>query len=990
MTRQTLARLVVVSCVLLLPAAAWAQAGSGTIAGVVRDTSGAVLPGVTVEAASPALIEKVRSVITDSQGQYKIVDLRPGLYTVSFTLSGFSTFRRDGIELTTGFTATINADMTVGAVEETITVTGESPIVDTQNVQQQVTIRRDLLDALPTPRRTAQLVTLLPGAQSGGTRFHDVGGVGSDRGEIAIHGQRLDDMTFNFAGMDTRQFSGGSFPHNVHLFQELVVETAAGSAESTTGGVQVNLVPKDGGNHFSGTLAAELTGPSLQADNISQDLRKRGLDRSPSVKRYLDVGGGLGGPVLQDKLWFFAAHRRLDRSQYQQGNYYNKRHGTLFYEPDLSRIAFTHDYSQDYSVRLTWQAAGKHKFAGLHSQHPSCQCAYGILEEGNPFLSPEAAGEHHYNPQFMSMLNYTYPVTNRLLIQADVMRQAYHRTQTRQFGGTDARVTVNDIAVTDLGLNLNYGSRATGYQATPDDRWHERLAVSYVTGSHNFKAGVDLNEFSIGRRTYTDANLINQAISYTFRNQVPVSVTIHNTPRGTYNTATDNGIYAQDQWTIRKLTLNLGLRYAVYDATIPEFHLPAGPWVPARDFPALKGSPHWENLSPRVGAAYDLFGNGRSALKVSLGRYSARNTGAAVDNPAGNQANNATRNWDDTNRNYVPDCVLGPSVPGANGECGALSDLTFGQIRAGNTRFADDAKEGFNRQSYNWQSSVAFQHELRRGLAVNVGYFRTWYGGFLVTDNLAVTQADYDPFCITAPVDPRLPGGGGNQFCGLYDIRPGVFGRVDNLVTQASHYGKQTEIYNGIDVTLNARLRQGVQVQGGLSTGRTTTDNCFVVDSPQQARPGFCDVNRPWTSATDVKFSAVYSLPWNIQTSAIYQNIPGFPIAASLVASNAQVLPSLGRNLGSCRGAAVCNGTVTIDLIPPNTLFEDRIQQLDLRFSRIFRMRGMTRLRGNFDVYNIFNAATLLNENTRYGAQWLQPVQVMGGRLVKFSGQLDF
>jgi hypothetical protein len=315
--------------------------------------------------------------------------------------------------------------------------------------------------------------------------------------------------------------------------------------------------------------------------------------------------------------------------------------------------------------------------------------------------------------------------------------------------------------------------------------------------------------------------------------------------------------------------------------------------------------------------------------------------------------------------------------------------LTFGQIRAGNTRLADDAREGFNRQAYNWQGSASVQHELRPGLGVNVGYFRTWYGGFLATDNQLVTPADYDPFCITVPTDARLPNSG-QQLCGLYDLKPAVFGQVSNLVTQGSHYGKQTEVYNGVDITMNARFAQRGMIQGGLSTGRTTTDNCFVIDSPQQARPGFCHVTRPWVAATDAKFSVVYPLPWDVQTSFIYQNSAGFPIAASYVATNAQVRGSLGRDLGSCRGAAVCNGTVTIDLLPPNTMFEDRIQQLDWRLTRTFQFGGTGRLRGNFDVYNIFNASTILVANTNYGATWLTPAHVMGGRLVKVSAQLDF
>jgi hypothetical protein len=291
-------------------------------------------------------------------------------------------------------------------------------------------------------------------------------------------------------------------------------------------------------------------------------------------------------------------------------------------------------------------------------------------------------------------------------------------------------------------------------------------------------------------------------------------------------------------------------------------------------------------------------------------------------------------------------------------------------------------------------------------VALDVGYFRTWYGGFLILDDQFLTPADYDPYCITAPVDSRLPGSGGNRFCGIYDVKPEQFGQVDNLVTQSSHYGNQTEVFNGVDVTLKARFGQGGQFAGGLSTGRTVTDNCFVVDSPSSVvagtatgntftlttldtRPDFCRISRPWSAATQVKLLAVYPLPWKLQASAIYQDIPGVPIAASRSYNNSEILPSLGRNLAQCRGAATCTANVTLDLIPPNTVFEDRLQQVDLRFSRMFRM-GNIKVRGNVDIYNLLNASAVLNVTTRYGSQWLQPIQIMGGRLFKFSSQLDF
>ena len=1002
--------LVLVSC-FVQPATAWSQAETGNIVGIVTDISGAVLPGVAIEAASPTLIEKVRTTVTDEQGRYRIGDLRPGSYTVTFTLPGFSTLKRESLELTTGFTATVNAELKVGGIDETITVSEQAPMVDVQNIQQQVTITQLTLDALPTPKRPAQLITLIPSANAGGTNFHDVGGVGSDRGFFGVHGQRPDDMTYNVSGMDNRVFSGGGFQFNSHTFQEVVVETAAGSAESTTGGVQINIIPKDGGNRFSGTASIEVTGPGLASDNMNDELRARGLKGAPSVRKYYDVGGGIGGPIKNDKLWFFAAFRREDRSIYQVGNYYNRLQGTLFYEPDLSRRAYNRDYSTDYSVRFTWQAAAKHKMNFSHSQHPACQCIFALLEQVSPVFAPEATAGHHYGPQNLSVFNYTYTATSHLLFEADFGSSQYWRNQKRQ-----PEVSVNDISVTDLGLNLTYGSRRTGYQTLNDLRFHERFGLSYQSGTHNLKIGSDLNQFSQGRKDYNNPDYVNRAMSYTFRDRVPQSVTIYTGPWGPYQKATENNFYAQDQWTIvRRLTLNLGLRYTVYDAFIPAQHLPAGPWVPVRDYPEVKHSPHWQNFNPRLGVAFDLFGDGKTAVKASLSRYSYRNVGVAVDLPVANAAQSTTRSWTDANSNYIPDCDLKDPLP--NGECGKWSDLTFGQNVPGSTHRAEDALRGFNKQSYNWQGSISVQRQLASNMSLNVGYFRTSYGGFLAIDNTLTTAGDYDTYCITAPVDPRLPSNvSGKQFCGNADIKPAKFGQVDNLITQSSHYGHLSDVWDGFDVIYNLRFGRRGNFQGTFSTGREVIDNCLRIDSPAtllaglpptgggntnllpptvDSRPGFCHVSQPWSGGTAFGFNAVYPLPKDIQVSAIYQNKPGFPIRASYVVSDAEVGRSLGRHLSTCpsQTAVTCTQTATIDLIPNNTLYGERIKQLDFRLSRIFRLGETKKLQANFDVYNLFNNSTVLNEQTRYSLQnnqWRNAIQIMGGRLVKLGGQFNF
>lgn len=1016
MNRQTIVRFVIVLSVVLLPSAAWAQAQSGTIAGVVRDTSGAVMPGVTVEAASPALIEKVRSVVTDNQGLYRIVDLRPGSYTVTFTLPGFSTFKREGIELTTSFTAQVNAELTVGTLEETVTVSGETPVVDIQNSRQQTTITRTTLDAIPTTKRIGQYASIIPGATYTNPTFQDVGGNQGEGGQFGLHGQRGGDLSTNVEGLNQNQQALGVFSFNSQALQEVVIETGGMSAEAMTGGVQVNIVSKDGGNRFSGTLSTTYTGPKLQMGNLNDALRARGLTTDISIRKSYDRGGALGGPIKKDKLWFFTAHRWWGASRYIQGSYFNKVQGTLFYEPDLDRVSHNNEYFQDHSLRLTWQVAQKHKIVGAFSHQNNCSCPFGLTGVGGVNAvkpAPESRAPHVYNPQYLPLVSWTYPATNRLLFEAGQSALVLNEDSRRQPG-----VGPNDIRVTDVALNIAYGSDANNntwsgsYTRRFVTKYNSRFAASYITGSHAFKTGFSLQRYNLGRPgRYTDINQINQARSYTFRNRVPVSVTIWAVPFEFLEHTTNLGLFVQDQWTVRKVTLNLGLRYDTLNGAVPAQQLPAGIFVPARDFPAVKNTPNWKNLDPRLGASYDIFGDGKTALKGFLGRY-VPYTVAASSNPAANQAASATRTWDDLafpvgdprRGNYVPDCVLGPSLPDGNGECGALSDRTFGQVRAGNTRFADDALSGFNKQSYNWQGSISVQHELRPGMALNVGYFRTWYGGFLITDNQATTAADYDPYCITLPADSRMPHGG-DRLCGFYDVKPTLFGVTNNLRTQASNYGTRTEVYNGVDLTLTTRFAQGGQFSGGLSVGQTVTDACEIVAKVPETLLGtdtlsagtanswssaqFCHVSRPWSAGAQVKFLVVYRLPWNLQTSATYQNIPGVPITATYPASNAQIAPSLGRNIGSCRGAATCTSNLNTELIAPNTRYEDRLQQMDLRFTRRFQI-GQTTVLGNFDIYNMLNGSAILSQNAGYGSQWLVPYETLGGRLFKFSAQFEF
>ena len=977
--------LVVLAAVVLASSGRAQGVATGSIAGVVKDTSGAVLPGVTVEASSPALIERSRTAVTDDQGAYKIVDLRPGVYTVTFTLSGFGAVRREGIELTSNFTAPINVEMKVGSLEETITVTGQSPVVDTQNTVQQRVIAKDVLDALPVGKSFAAYTTLVPGAIAGNAVNQDVGGSkGENTQGFRIHGSRAADFQQLRDGMFFGTLvAAGNFMSSTNpaTVQEVAVETSGFSAEAETGGGHVNVIPRDGGNFYNGSFKADYGNNALQTNNITPELKARGALTPSKIRKLYEVGGGVGGPIKRDKLWFFASARYWTSSSFQAGNYFNKTQGTLFYTPDLSRPAFDLNFYRETGIRATWQAGQKHKITGGYTTEYNCNCYFGIFAGG---LAPEATGDDLYKPNWRTQWTWSFPATTRLLFWAGMT--VVDGDIIRRFTGG----TANDYSVLEQSTNYRYGSSGSGLGLTTSwgtqhfGQGNENINMQYVTGSHAFKAGLSLRQG--WSKKYS---AINHDVSYTFVNRVPNSVTYWATPFLYQHSIDNTALFAEDQWTIKRYTLNLGLRYDAMAGTVPDQHLPAGPWVPARDFAGVKDVPNWKDINPRLGIAYDLRGNGKTAVKAALGRYVNFESAAGIvlqNNPVNQTVTSATRTWNDLNGDYIPQ----------DNELGPLSNVNFGKVVA-NTTYADDVIHGWGARGYSWQGLVSMQHELAPGFAVNVGYFRTWFGNFTVTDNLLASPSDYDQYCIAAPTNSALPVSG-QRICGLYDIKPEKFGQVQNQVVRASKYGKPKDTFNGIDVTVNARMRRGIIVSGGLSAGSEMTDYCFTVDSPQAGFTGTtrdsglyqCHTAPPWSAGTQIKLSAVYPLPYYFQVSANWQNLPPIPTLASYVAANAEILPSLGRNLGACAGRPTCASTATIDLIQNNVYFtEPRNNQLDIRLTRTFRA-GRASVQPAFDAFNVLNAGSVLALNTRYGPQWKNAQTVLAPRLLKFGVQVNF
>ena len=971
---------IVFALIAWLPASAAAQSGSA-IAGTVRDASGAVIPGVTVEAASPALIEKLRVAVTDEAGRFTIVNLRPGTYAVTFTLPGFSTVKREGIELTASFTATVNVEMRVGTLEETITVTGETSTVDVQNVIQQRVMTRDVMDAIPAGTKSVvALGVLIPGMT---TNSQDVGGTQYGSAAMAIHGSRLFEQALLYDGMyyNNGAGRGGSFVAvsvNDATVREISLETGGLSAESELGGVRGNVIPKDGGNSFEGFLAGAFTNHKLQSRNLSDDLQAQGLTSVDRVNYIYDFNPAAGGPIRADKLWFFGAYRQWETNQYMAGLYYNKSTVPWIKEDDLSRPAYEGDEDYNGSIRLTWQASPRNKVSAQHQEALQIRDHFYTQSATNRTQSPEAVINYYADPSRLTQITWNAPWTNRVLFEAG---WAYAAKDFQFRLQIPDGITEDDVPWRDLGTGFSWGNLSSTYGHNDTHQWNTRFVTSYVTGSHAAKVGFTFQHAWV----WTTQDVANDAVTLQLRNGVPTQLTQFATPLEFYETTKANiGLFAQDQWRLSRFTLNLGVRFDYLNSYVPEQYVGPGPLAPNRsiNFAKVEDVPNWKNVSPRVGVSWDLFGNGRTAIKANVGRYLEGpnlTTFTRRANPAAAIVTQATRTWNDTfypvgdprRGNFSPDCDL--LLPGINGECGAVNPSNFGTTNP-TVRYADDA---LTQRGFNWEASAAIQHEILPRVSVNAGYFRRTYGNFLSTDNLNIGPTDYSPYCATAPVDSRLPDGGGYQVCGLYD--PNRIVAQNNVVTLSNNFGDQTEVYNGVDFSVNLRLPSGAVLQGGTSTGRVTTDNCFVVDSPQQLLN--CNVTPPFL--TQVKVLGVYPWPWwGLQTSATLQSLPGPEITAARSYTSAEVIGSLGRPLTS--------GTATVPLIEPGTTYGGRLNQVDFRLSKVFRVGPEARVMANVDLYNMFNASPTLALNTTYGSAWLRPLQILQGRLLKFSAQLDF
>jgi len=1049
---RTFARIIVgVACVALLPAIASAQTSG--IAGQVRDSSGAVLPGVTVEAASPALIEKVRSAVTDGAGQYKITTLRPGTYTVTFTLPGFSVVKRENVELTSDFTATINADLKVGAVEETITVSAESPVVDTQSITTRTVMTREVLDAIPTGRNIQAVGIMIPGTNitvgGGGAISRDVGGSGGlqqsplqYRGSAdtvqTIEGMRLNNLCANGA------YSGVYW--NDGSFQEISYVTGADSAEMGQGGMRVNLVPKDGGNSFHGNTQANYSPSAWASDNCGSSAIGSPCTRanltgdttfnkttnfltnvSKLTKNY-DVNPGVGGPLKQDKAWFYATFRYLGVNKTVADSFYDLDPSPFRYTPDFSRPGVDDGHIRSIAGRVSVQLTSKDKVSYYHDEQDKVRGHWGIAST----VPPEASAIQATPTSFVSVSKWTRTQSNRLLFDGGfaVYNQEYQENyQPEVLAANPQLVTLFDSAT-----NKNAGA-----WNNPADHFSklftEQFAANYITGSHSLRFGATISQaqWRLAQQYTSDVQPV------TYNAGVPVSVTLRIPTDRKNSIKNDSAVFAQDKWTIKRATINAGVRWDWFiSATDPET-LPAGTFNPAVTYSECSDGKNnlnqgctgrvanWKDINPRVGLSYDVFGDGRTAIKVSVARY-MNGVGLAAgsitdnNNPETTVGLSDARSWRDLDGNGSPFTSAG--VIQLNELTNSASTPSFGKNIPSSTTTDPAVLEGWGARGYNWEYAISGQHELAPRVSASAGFYRRKYGNQSITvDNrYSFAKGSYDgPFCANAPADPLLPSGGNYQVCGLYDLKPSVVALglpSSSTITFSSNYGGETNIYEGFEVSLNARPRSGAFVQVGISAQKRIFDQCNLVNEgilgfvgaqntaainatevaeifPDGSRA--CHQDLPFRP--DLKLLGSYTLPFDVLVSATYQFVRGVQnggglaaAAASSVLATWSTTPATATTLG--RGYSAAATTKQVQLIAVGQNYgNDNLNQLDLRFSKRFKL-DKYRVRVDFDAYNVFNSdwpfAVTNTFSTAATSAWLRPTNVLQARFFKIGAGFDF
>ena len=904
------------------------------IAGVVRDSSGAVLPGASVEAASPVLIEGTRGVVTDAAGGYRIENLRPGTYTVTFTLAGFRTVRREGIVLPTSFTAQVNVELALGALEESIVVTGESPLVDVRGSVSQSVMSREKLDTLPTGKDPFAVGQLIAGVT---TTTPDVGGTQvMQQPTLQVHGSSNNDNVFMVDSVQIQHIGFGGnqtgFYFNDGLMEEISYQTSSLPAEAPVGGVQINMIPHDGGNSFHGTFFSTAANSSMQADNLSQELIDLGFKAQNHIDTVYDINATLGGPLRRDRLWFFTTFRRWSANNFL---------GNTFTSTGAQAIDDQH--ISDATIRLTWQATHNNKFSFHYDRsikwrghRPNNWLTASINDPVSDVVQTTQLN-------YIGEIKWSSTLGSRLLAEAAMFTMPVNYTLGFEPDATsDAIATFDQVRSVISGVSPRMDTNSARMFTYAGN-------ASYVSGSHSLKVGAQVRT-GWSQELFTIRGDILQITS----NGVPNSVRLVNTPSGHREDGVNSAIYAQDAWRLGRVTVNPGLRYERFVMSIPAQGAPAGTWVPARDFVAQDDIVNWNTLSPRLGVSWDVFGDGRTALKGGVSRYD-RLEGITIIQPL-NQRNIAFQvcPWADTNNDLTAQ----------------LSEIAMPRCTGSLQPSLGNVDPNLKRP-HQWEYTAMVQRQIGANTSVSAAYYGRQFSDLYTTVNAAVPPSAYSPVTIANPLT--------NQPMTVYNQDPATRLAVRNVVTTIPNL-RQT--YNGVELQLNTRLPKAT-LFGGVTIGRNFGDQ----DTTSSCGGCGTDFNNPnnlinnrgaigFDSTYQIRGGWTYSLPYDVQFSGSIREATGLP-QSRVYTLTTTIVPGLTQV------------TQNVQVAPRGDFLYPWQNLVDIRFVKVIKSGGL-RIEPTLDVFNLFNDDAVTSAVTTVGSSLGRPSAIVMGRLVRIGGRIAF
>ena len=932
--------LILASVALLPPTPASGQATQASISGVVTDTSNAVLPGVTVAATGPALQRQVVAVSNEA-GEYRLSPLPPGTYTITFELPGFQSVKREGVRLAVGFTATIDQSLSLGSVEETITVSGVSPLVDVTNPSTSVDLSSDGLEVLPTTRDGLKaFMGQVPGMRTN----LDVGASSmTDTIVIRAYGQQgapwqmLEGIMFASSGGNGVQGAHVDF----NAIESTRLQTVGSSAEMPRRGPFIDSVAKSGGNQMHGELVAYGSSDALEAENVDEELTAAGVRNVPTLHGMWDYSGAFGGKIIRDKLWFFLSAR-------SEG--YNREILNAFYD-DGSPILVETD-QLFHTEKLQWQVSQQNKVTVFYHG------ALDVQRRGASQFRPAESMEIHRGPVSMYKGEWQHVRGSSMVASLQYgnwyKHAFYYSLPIYEGTGTAKTSTIDTATQYVTGTHLS-DNRVEDYF-----RNHAKGSVSFfgsnfIKGTHQLKTGFD---YLFGGYPHKQGNKGAGNYQLRFNAGAPFEIETYNYPVWPTNSNHYLGLYAQDSWSFnRRLTLSLGLRYAYDNAYAPEQCNTPSQFGAAQCWDKIQMRV-WNSWVPRVHLAYDLLGDGKSVIKGGYGRFvNLREVNPEV--VAANRNNRATSTWvwhdNNNNRDYDPGEVnLNPN----EGDFRSIAGVT------------DAVPNPVEPQPKSDEWSLTFERELLRnvGLRTTAVYARNF--------NLRRLQELYRPYELyNIPITGMDPGEDGsvgtgddpNRSITYWEYPSALSGRQFAGTMLVGWPGDQT--YKTFEVAATRRMSGGWQANASLSF--TKTDSQF--DDRQALNPN-SEINTVanfWEYTT--KVSGGYILPFEIVASANWERRQGTPQARQHQFTGGTTIRSIVLNVDPL-------GTIRL----PDT------HLVDFRFAKRIRLGGSHTLEGRFDFFNVFNTNFVTGRNLRSGSTYLVPSSIILPRILQMGATYNF